>query len=48
MARIQTVNRNETSAEVNATLDSVKKKIGVVPNLFSTFANSPAALPRPA
>lgn len=44
MARIQTVNRNETSAEVNATLDAVKKKIGVVPNLFATFANAPAAL----
>lgn len=44
MARIQTVNRNETPAAVAATLDAVKAKIGVVPNLFATFANAPAVL----
>lgn len=44
MARIQTVNRNTTSAQVNATLDGIKAKIGVVPNLFTTFAQAPAVL----
>lgn len=44
MARIQTVSRNEAPAQVNATLDAVKAKIGVVPNLFTTFAHAPAAL----
>jgi len=44
MARIQTVNRNEAPAAVAATLDGVKAKIGMVPNLFGTFANAPAVL----
>jgi uncharacterized peroxidase-related enzyme len=44
MARISTVNRNVASAEVNATLDGVKAKIGAVPNLFATFAQAPAVL----
>lgn len=44
MARIQPLNRNNASAPVAATLDAVKAKIGVVPNLFATFANAPAAL----
>lgn len=44
MARIQPLNRNNASAPVAATLDAVKAKIGVVPNLFTTFANAPAAL----
>ena len=44
MARIQTVNRQQTSAEVNASLDAVKAKLGKVPNLFATFAQAPAAL----
>jgi uncharacterized peroxidase-related enzyme len=44
MARIQPLNRNNASVAVAATLDAVKAKIGVVPNLFTTFANAPAAL----
>lgn len=44
MARIQPLNRNNASAPVAATLDAVKAKIGVVPNLLTTFANAPAAL----
>ncbi|HSI44508.1 MAG TPA: carboxymuconolactone decarboxylase family protein [Methylotenera sp.] len=44
MARIQTVKRNEADAQLGTVLDAVKAKIGVVPNLFGTFANSPAVL----
>lgn len=44
MARIQPVNRNEASEQVAQTLDAVKAKIGVVPNSFATFAQSPAVL----
>lgn len=44
MARIQPVNRNQASAQLAQTLDGVKAKIGVVPNLFGTFAQSPAVL----
>ena len=44
MARIQPINRNEATGAVAATLDGVKAKIGVVPNLFATFANAPAVL----
>lgn len=44
MARIQPVDLNQTTGPVAATLDGVKAKIGVVPNLFATFAHAPAAL----
>lgn len=44
MARIQPINRNEASGQLATTLDAVKAKIGVVPNLFGTFAQSPAVL----
>lgn len=44
MSRIPTVNRNQASPELGATLDAVKAKLGMVPNLFSTFAQSPAVL----
>lgn len=44
MARIQPINRNEATGQLATTLDSVKAKIGVVPNLFGTFAQSPAVL----
>lgn len=44
MARIQPINRNEATGQLAATLDGVKAKIGVVPNLFGTFAQSPAVL----
>lgn len=44
MSRIQTVNRSAASAQVNATLDGIKGKIGFLPNVFATFANTPAVL----
>lgn len=44
MARIQPINRNEATGQLASTLDGVKAKIGVVPNLFGTFAQSPAVL----
>lgn len=44
MARIQTINRETASAEVNATLDAVKAKLGKVPNLIATLAQAPVAL----
>ncbi|HSH88329.1 MAG TPA: carboxymuconolactone decarboxylase family protein [Methylophilus sp.] len=44
MARIQTIKRETASADVNATLDTVKAKLGKVPNLIATFAQAPAAL----
>jgi uncharacterized peroxidase-related enzyme len=44
MARIQTINRETASAEVNTTLDAVKAKLGKVPNLIATLAQAPVAL----
>lgn len=44
MARISTIDRTQASAQVNATLDGVKAKIGAVPNLFATFAQAPVVL----
>ncbi len=44
MARIQPINRNATTGQLASTLDAVKAKLGTVPNLFATFAQSPAVL----
>lgn len=44
MARIQTIHRQTASAEVNVTLDTVKAKLGKVPNLIATLAQAPVAL----
>ena len=44
MARIQSINREAASAEVNTTLDAVKAKLGKVPNLIATLAQAPVAL----
>jgi uncharacterized peroxidase-related enzyme len=44
MPRIVPVDVTQAPAEVQATLSAVKGKIGMVPNLFSTFARSPAVL----
>ncbi|MBI2277071.1 MAG: carboxymuconolactone decarboxylase family protein [Dechloromonas sp.] len=44
MPRIQPIRRENTGGQVAATLDAVKAKIGMVPNLVATFANSPAVL----
>ena len=44
MPRIAPLETATAHADVQATLAAVKAKIGMVPNLFSTFARSPAAL----
>lgn len=44
MPRIAPVDIATAEAGVKATLTAVKGKIGMVPNLFATFANSPAVL----
>jgi uncharacterized peroxidase-related enzyme len=44
MSRIAPVDHATADAGVKATLSAVKTKIGMVPNLFSTFARSPAVL----
>jgi uncharacterized peroxidase-related enzyme len=44
MPRITPVDPATAEAGVKATLSAVKSKIGMVPNLFSTFARSPAVL----
>ena len=44
MPRIAPIDTTHTDAGVQATLSAVKVKIGMVPNLFSTFAQSPAVL----
>jgi len=42
MPRIQPVNRTTTSAETQALLNGVEKKLGMVPNLIATLAQSTA------
>lgn len=44
MARINPLDPANASAEVKATLDAVKTKLGSVPNLFLTFAVAPSVL----
>jgi uncharacterized peroxidase-related enzyme len=44
MAYIQPVVRQQVDAATGATLDAVKSKLGVLPNLFLTFAHTPVAL----
>jgi uncharacterized peroxidase-related enzyme len=44
MPRIAPIDAAQADAGVQATLSAVKAKIGRVPNLFSTFARSPAVL----
>jgi uncharacterized peroxidase-related enzyme len=44
MARIPAVNRNEATEPLATTFNTVKAKIGMVPNLYATFAQSPAVL----
>lgn len=44
MPRIALIDASHADAAVRATLSAVKAKIGMVPNLFSTFAQSPAVL----
>jgi len=44
MAYIRPLERNQVDAATGATLDAVKAKLGVLPNMFRTFAHSPVAL----
>jgi uncharacterized peroxidase-related enzyme len=44
MPRIAPLDPATADGDVKATLSAVKTKIGMVPNLFSTFARSPAVL----
>lgn len=44
MPRIKPIDTAHGDAGVQATLAAVKAKIGMVPNLFATFAHSPAVL----
>ncbi len=44
MPRIARIDTTHASPAVQATLTAVKAKIGMVPNLFTTFAQSPAVL----
>lgn len=44
MPRISPLTTAQTDAVTAATLNAVKAKIGMIPNLFTTFALAPAAL----
>mgnify|MGYP002626750064 CR=1 FL=1 len=44
MPRIQPVDHATATGEAKTLLDSVKSAIGMVPNIFATFAQSPKAL----
>jgi len=44
MARINPLGSNKADSETNKTLEAVKVKLGMVPNLFTTLAHSPSAL----
>jgi uncharacterized peroxidase-related enzyme len=44
MPRILPINLDQTDAKTAATLKAVKGKLGILPNLFTTLAQAPAAL----
>ena len=44
MARIQTLDVEKAQPKAKEVLDGVNKKLGTVPNIFKTFAHSPAVL----
>ena len=44
MAYIKPLERNQVDAATGATLDAVKAKLGVLPNMFRTLAHTPVAL----
>lgn len=44
MPRIQPINLDQADAKTAATLKGVKAKLGILPNLFTTLAQAPAAL----
>ena len=44
MPRIQAINPEQAQGKAKELLDGVQKSLGMVPNIISTIANSPAAL----
>ncbi|WP_018268524.1 carboxymuconolactone decarboxylase family protein [Methylosinus sp. LW4] len=44
MPRIPVLDSNSASADIRATFDAVKGKLGVVPNLLKTIAHAPSVL----
>jgi uncharacterized peroxidase-related enzyme len=44
MAYIKPLERNQVDAATGATLDAVKAKLGMLPNMFRTLAHAPIAL----
>ena len=44
MSYINPIERGQADASVSGTLDAIKSKLGKVPNLFLTMAQSPVAL----
>ena len=44
MQRIKALDVSAAPADSKVLLDAVQKKLGMVPNLFKTFAHSPAVL----
>jgi len=44
MPRIQPVDRTTASADTQKLLDSVERKLGMIPNILATMAQSPATL----
>jgi uncharacterized peroxidase-related enzyme len=44
MPRINPVDATTIDTDTKATLDAIKAKIGMVPNLYATFAQSPSVL----
>lgn len=44
MARIKALNPEETTGKTKELFDSIKGKMGMVPNMMRTLGNSPAAL----
>ena len=44
MAYIKPLERNQVDAVTGATLDAVKAKLGLLPNMFRTLAHTPVAL----
>lgn len=44
MIRIKPINRDTADCKTVDTLKAVEKKLGTLPNIFTTFAQSPAAL----
>lgn len=44
MSRIKALNPDETTGKTKELLDTIKSRMGIVPNMMRTMANSPAVL----